>query len=68
MQQNQNETIAKLKVVNAYLELIYSTSNQVILNPNCNIHPDCLAVDGIHLNRKGLCVLATNMRITLGKI
>ena len=54
----------KIKLVNASLELEYSNHSVVKTYPNLNVIPtnECLARDGIHLNRRGSSILASNIR------
>ena len=63
----RGEAAAKLKAVNALLELEYKDSD-ILLCHNDNINSDCLSSDGIHLNTKGSAILANNIRLTIGKV
>ena len=63
-QRGHNEVNAKLKALNAFLELKYRGTNVIII-PNENITLDCISDDGVHLTRQGSSLLANNIRQVL---
>jgi lysophospholipase L1-like esterase len=67
MQRGHHEINAKLKVLNAYMELVFERTN-VILCQNNNITTNYLAEDGVHLNKAGSSILANNIRSTIGQV